>query len=468
MLIKNIQILKQRGNSVRIEGDRITAIGLLTRKPNEEIIDGNGRLLLPSLNDHHIHLLSYATANQSLACGPDQIRSEAELIKVLDEKSSSNYQSWIRGIGYHESVAGDIDKHWLDKHTNGVPTRIQHRSGRLWIINSATVSLLNSSISKLPKDVQVELPNNGRLFDNDHLLNLLTKTSLPNVVAASRELAGYGVTGINDMTPRNDCSTAKLFEKLQKRGELLQTVKLSGSIELTKAKAMLPPDGNIYIGSTKIHLKEVNLPQFTDLCQIISDSHESERGVAIHCVTELELVFALSAFREAGTKYGDRIEHASMVPPDIIHQLYDLDIQVVTQPNFIRERGAQYHSSIDKDQHSWLYRCRTYLKKNIKLAGGTDAPFGSANPWDAMKAAVDRTTRDDQVIGPNERLTPTQALNLFLGSLDEPAKPREIAIGEIADICLIDKTWEQLKSDLSQTNIKATFHKGKLIYNNID
>jgi len=47
---------------------------------------------------------------------------------------------WIRAVGYHDSVAGELDRDALDA-LNAVdpatPLRIQHRSGVLWILNSA-------------------------------------------------------------------------------------------------------------------------------------------------------------------------------------------------------------------------------------------------------------------------------------------------------------------------------------------
>ena len=46
-------------------------------------------------------------------------------------------QGWVRGIGYHESVAGMLDAADLDTMVDHRPVRIQHRSGRMWFLNSA-------------------------------------------------------------------------------------------------------------------------------------------------------------------------------------------------------------------------------------------------------------------------------------------------------------------------------------------
>lgn len=42
---------------------------------------------------------------------------------------------WFRGIGYHDSAAGSLEREWLDRFRPKRPIRIQHRSGRLWVLN---------------------------------------------------------------------------------------------------------------------------------------------------------------------------------------------------------------------------------------------------------------------------------------------------------------------------------------------
>ena len=56
---------------------------------------------------------------------------------------------WMRAVGYHESVAGDLDRWSLDELVRERPVRVQHRSGALWIVNSqalARLGLLDGSV----------------------------------------------------------------------------------------------------------------------------------------------------------------------------------------------------------------------------------------------------------------------------------------------------------------------------------
>ena len=327
---------------LRIRDGRIAALGKLS-PADEQVVDAEGACLLPALQDHHIHLASYAASLTSSVCGPPVVDSEEALIHQLDQADSDG--EWLRGVGYHESVAGDIDRHWLDAHGPDRPIRIQHRSGRLWIINTAGMAKVKENSSALGVAEKAALtPQDGRLFDLDELLGKVLGLSPPDMDAASRQLASYGVTAINDMTPGNGPETWRWFESLQREGALRQTVAMSGRASL----GGMAETGTLLVGARKIHLLDDQLPRFEELVDAIRAAHEAGRGVAVHCVTNTALVFTLSALQTAGSIPGDRIEHASVVEPDTMQLLRDVGAGVVTQPNFITERGGhllQRHTS---------------------------------------------------------------------------------------------------------------------------
>jgi predicted amidohydrolase YtcJ len=218
------------------------------------------------------------------------------------------------------------------------------------------------------------------------------------------------------------------------------------------------------VGETKVHLHESDLPDFYDLSQIIRTSHDDGRSVAIHCVTEVELVFALAALQEAGILPGDRLEHASVVPPAVLTKIRELDLSVVTQPNFVLERGDAYLVDIPEHEHAWLYRCQTLMQNNIPVAFGTDLPFGNPDPWVAMRAATMRQTASGEILGLEERITPEEALRCFLGRLESPTRIRGMNIGEPADLCLLDSPWQVVRLELKSTRVQTTIRDGQVIY----
>jgi len=365
---------------------------------------------------------------------------------------------WLRGVGYHASVAGEIDRHWLDRCVPHVPVRIQHRSGRLWILNSRALNLLGDL-----SDSPLEKHNGeftGRLYDADTWLRQRAGNAAIDVRAASRQLASYGIASFTDTTHSNTLATAGYFAELQQRDDLLQDVLLMGDASLDA----MPAIGRLRRGAHKVHLHENDLPEIESFCGLIRDSHAAGRPVAVHCVTLTELIFTLNVFAEAGTAAGDRIEHAAIAPPEVVRHLAELKLRVVTQPNFIAERGDAYLQDVDAADVPWLYRLKGFLNAGIAVAAGSDAPFGNANPWLAMQAAVTRRTRGGNIVGAAEAVSPETALQLFCGDPLLPgAGESRIAIGAPADLLLLSQSWRDVREQLATARVVATIKNGAVI-----
>ena len=99
-----------------------------------------------------------------------------------------------------------------------------------------------------------------------------------------------------------------------------------------------------------------------------------------------------------------------------------------------------------------------------RSAAATDAPYGPADPWRAMAAAVDRRTAAGVVLGSDERIAARRALDLFLGPPDAPAgPPRRIEVGAAADLCVLDRPLADALEDLAAVRVTATLVAGRLV-----
>lgn len=460
MLIRNTEIWGAGVCNLRIIKGRIAAMGALSSHDGEDVLDAHGGALLPGLHDHHIHLAALAAKRGSLLCGPPEVTDLAALAKRLSLPGTG----WLRGIGYHESVAGMLDAATLDRLVPDRPIRIQHRSGRMWFFNSAG---LDAILARAAPPPGLERDNGcftGRLFDEDNWLRTALAGKPPAFEEVSAELAAYGITGITDMSPANDPLMARHFATEQDKGALVQRCLLAGSLSLTATETT----SKLAIGPAKLHLHEADLPCYDDAVAFMRDAHQQDRAVAIHCTTETELVFALSALEEAGPRRGDRIEHASIAPDHLVDEIARLGLCVVSQPHFISERGDQYRSAIEAATLPHLYRLRAFLEAGATLAGGSDAPFGSADPWAAMAAAVRRQTRDGHAIGGDEALSPEEAIRLFLADPTDLSQQRRIETGAPADLCLLDRPWAEARTRLSAADVRCTLIDGVVVHNRVD
>lgn len=445
---------------VRIADDRIAAIGELSPQAGETMIEAAGGALLPGLQDHHLHLYATAAAQASVQCGPPAVHDVAALAAALRTADAALPSGeWLRGVGWHESVGGELDRRWLDAVLPARPARIQHRSGRMWLLNSAALAQLEQGADD---PLQREAGRaTGRLYDADAWLRSRLGGRRPSLTALSRRLAARGVVGVTDTSHDNGPDTFAALAAAQQRGELLQALCVMGDASLD-AVASQP---GLLRGARKFHLHDHELPEFDALCADIRAAHAADRGVAFHCVTRTDLAFALAALAESGVRAGDRIEHASVTPPELLAQIRELGLVVVTQPGFVAARGDAYLREVDAVDQPWLYRLRGFLDAGVPLAGSSDAPYGEADPWVAMAAAVSRRSATGQALGLDEALSPEQALALFTAPLEAPGlAASQIEAGTVADLCLLRQPWGRARADLAAVEVRLCLRAGQLLH----
>ena len=154
-----------------------------------------------------------------------------------------------------------------------------------------------------------------------------------------------------------------------------------------------------------------------------------------------------------------------MAPPDGVERLSALGLCVVTQPNFILERGDVYATDVEAGDRPWLYRGEGFLDGGVALGGGTDAPFGDPDPWRAIRAAVDRRSRGGRLFEPREALAPERALALFTSPAGAPGgPPRRLTVGAPADLCLLDRPWVDARKKLSSQAVRTTICAGRVAF----
>jgi predicted amidohydrolase YtcJ len=389
--------------------------------------------------------------------GPPAVRRVDELRRVLRTAPGSG---WIRAVGYHERVAGELDREVLDVLEDVRPVRVQHRSGAMWVLNSAACRAIGlSDDGAHPPGVELdELGRpNGRLHRLDDWLRArLPADAPPDVAGFGLQLARWGVTGVTDATPYR--SIAELIT-LAHTG-IVQRLHAMGGLEL--ADSPRPPE--LGPAPVKVIVTDHELPALDVLVAGFRKAHEAGRPVAVHCVTRVGLVLALAAWDDAGSFEGDRIEHGSVVPVELMPAIAGHGLTVVTQPSFVAERGDDYLVDVDAEDKGDLYRCKSLQDATIAVAGSTDAPFGHPDPWRAITAAIERRTPAGVVLGGSEAVTGQDALDLFLGAPDAPGGPiRRVAVGRPADLVLLDRPLSAALAEPRSDHVIATFVGGDLV-----
>ncbi|EME67338.1 hypothetical protein G352_00597 [Rhodococcus ruber BKS 20-38] len=460
LLLRNVGLLTGRCD-VAVRDGRITAIGAGLDADGAEVIDGRGGALLPGLHDHHLHLHALAADAASVRCGPPHVRTPAELARALDAAPGDG---WIRGVGYVETVAGLLDAAALDLLHARRPVRLQHRSGALWVLNSAAAALAGLDSAHHPGVERNDAGHpTGRVWRADPWLREhLPATRPPPLDAVGADLARFGITGVTDATPDLPPDSLKALVHAHTTGVLPQRLHLLG-VPLGEDPDERPD--TVTTGPYKIVLADSEPPDFEALSDTVRRAHAHGRPVAVHCVSREALLLLLAVFDEVGTRFGDRIEHGALIPAESIPELRRHRLCIVTQPGFLTHRGDDYLDRVDPRDLPDLYRCRSLLDAGAPLAMSSDAPYGPLDPWAVIAAATDRSAPTGDAVGAQEALTAAEALDRYLSPLDGPGGgPRRVQVGTPADLVLLDRPLTDTLTAPSAEFVRYTVIRGDVRY----
>lgn len=415
LVIRNARASTGTPLSIGIRDGRIAALGSAAEGTGPEI-DGCGLTAGPGLHDHHLHLLATAARMHSIDLAG--CRNTGEIVARLRGSGGAGSE-WVRAIGYDERIAGLPDRDTLDTWLADRPLRIQDRTGACWLLNGKAVERLGAPPFPACVERDADGRPTGRIRRGDAWLRERIGGSAPSLGPLGRRLAQWGVTGVTDAGASNGPAEAALLA-----GAMAQRLILMGS------EALGAGDGYA-LGPVKLLFDESDLPPVAAIASRIAAARALGRNVAAHCVTLGELVVYLEALTHGGgAQAGDRIEHGSVIPASLIPDIMAAGLIVVTQPNFIHDRGDRYRTELDAGELEDLYRLGSLLDSGVAVLGGSDAPYGDPNPWIALRAATGRRTRGGTIIGASEAIDRAKALSLY--------QPQPLAAGSPADLILYD------------------------------
>jgi predicted amidohydrolase YtcJ len=447
MLIRDAEVDGRRVDIACSDG-LVTAVGTALDDTGHDVVEAKGAALLPGLHDHHLHLAAMAAARHSVRCGPPDVRDRAELVDALNPPG----HGWVRALGYHESVAGPLDRDRLDEMCPLRPLRVQHRSGALWMCNSVALDRLGISDHL-----------DGRLWRRDDWLAdrlAADPTARPDLDFRSvgADLARLGITGVTDATPDVDERALDTLTDAVTSGAIPQRVMLLGAADDVTSTVFAN-------GPRKIVLADSGLPDYDELRDAVADAHKADRAVAVHCVSAAAAALFVAALDDIGAIGGDRMEHGAVLDDAIVARLVELGVAVVTQPSFVHERGDDYLRDMDSIEQPLLYRYATLRVAGLCVAPSSDAPYADVDPWRAITNARERRSTTGRVIGPAERVSTDVGLQGYLSDPTAPGRtPRRIRIGSPADLCLLDVPLHTMLDAPAAGHVRMTVVRGEVVY----
>jgi predicted amidohydrolase YtcJ len=152
-------------------------------------------------------------------------------------------------------------------------------------------------------------------------------------------------------------------------------------------------------------------PELTDL---VGDLDARGFQVCIHAQGDRAIETVLGAYAAVlagspGNPRRHRIEHGGALSGPLVTRAARLGIVVASQPGFLSLLGDGFAEALPA-QSGRLYPFASWRRAGIVTAGSSDAPVITADPLLGIRDAVLRRTATGRVLGPQERLSATDAL----------------------------------------------------------
>jgi predicted amidohydrolase YtcJ len=419
---------------------RIASVEPEGAAPRGRVIEVGGALVIPGLHDPHLHLLSLARERESLILPPEIRGWDAIATLAKGRAAELPAGRWLRVRRFDPwTMTGDQvpDRAALDAIASDRPIRLQHRNLRLDVLN--TEALRRCGLD----EPTGQLHQLGSLISDpsDHP----SPTELRELVAAaSADLLAAGVTSIADAGAHNGSAELDLLAGLADEGVVRQRL-------WTMVSALKLRDGEVgdFDPARVRHAKLEAVEARLDLDGMLEAGAAARRaglGVAIHATSSAEIAAALAVIESLPPgPVPDRIEHASVAPPETVQAVAASGAAVVANPALVLEGGDQYRAEFDPAELPDLHRLASWRDAGVPLSLASDAPVTVATGTAMLAAATERRTASGTEFVPAERLGPQAALDAAtlapaalvghptLGRI-EPGAPADLVVLDTPDL----------------------------------
>lgn len=491
---------KNRMNSVLvISGDTIVARG------GEELIDQcpvgakktnmEGKFLLPSFTDAHIHLLNYAFALEHVNV---ETKTKAEALERVRERcANAKPGEWVIGNGWqHNDWGGWLPTRVeLDAISPRNPVYLHGKSLHVGWANSLAISA--AGVNQNTVD-----PENGRIVRDSHgvatgiflesAMQILEKAIPAKSIDQSRQalnnafkqLHKFGITSVHDFDYKLAFQTYQAMDVDDELG--VRVVKSVPVDMLDHAVGLGLRSGfgskKLRVGAVKLFMDGALGPRTAAMIQpyegesdntgiLNMDTEEFVEigkkaiggglSITAHAIGDMANHVLLDGFntlnrlaeKENLGSFRHRIEHVQLLHNEDVPRLAALGITASMQPIHAisdMEAAEKFWGGRARYSYAW----RSQLEQGAELIFGSDAPVESPNPFWGIYAATRREKLDAPGSGawiPEETISLTQALKAYT---EAPARAGyfdgvvgRLEPGYAADLITLDKNPFDLKPE---------------------
>ncbi|WP_234983443.1 amidohydrolase [Demequina sp. NBRC 110053] len=455
-------------NARMIAGARPTAIrvrdGLVVDRDAEgrpdEVVDLEGRWVMPGLWDHHVHFTQWAIVRRRLDLSAATSAAGAAQIVAARLRAEISMHEPLIGYGYRDAM-------WDDEATAAALDEVAPRRPVVILSGDMHACWVNTAARD-----RYGLPTAGVLREDDAFgLQMRLERAAPGdedlaITEAAVAAAARGVVGIVDLEMAHNLAgwtermsrglyalrvrsgfyPAELDERIEAGWRTGDTVPGTGGL-LTIGPLKLITDGSLNTRTAYCHdhylpLRDTRgvLTVSPELCETLLERATAHGfTVAVHAIGDAAVTHALDAFAATGAQ--GTIEHAQLVSDDDLARFADLGVAASVQPEHLwDDRDATERFWPDRASRAFPFAA--LLHSGARLLLGSDAPVAPLDPWRGIAASVHRSADDREPWHPQHSLERREALEAAVGG------SVELHDGRVADLAVVDA--DPLTCDLDE------------------
>lgn len=520
---ETVEALAVRNGRILAAGDKESVAKFVG--PETQQVDLGGRTLMPAFVDGHGHFTFYAVLSDGLnvsspPAGP--MKNHEEIIEALRTRIAENeipQGQTVFGWGYDDSLLAEgmhPDRDTLDRASTDHPIVLLHVSGHLAAANTRALESVGytAETPNPPGGVIRRRPEsqepNGVLEETAAmpLLGQLMQGSLDEKIEqlaqAQQGVLARGITTVQDGATAPEAYAllsaaadrgvfeidvvalpmAESYDRLAAQGPLRldyrNRLKVGGFKQILdgspqgktayfRAPYTVPPHGQgpDYRGYPRMEQAAVNrtFRRFADL-GIPLYTHANGDASADMYVEALEKAMA---GRDEVPALNVMI-HA----PLVLQEHLDVMKKYGAVPSFFTAHvfyWGDFHrdSVMGPERASHLSPTRWAQDRDLLFNLHTDTPIVPYDPFMLVWCAVERKTRSDQVLGPDQRLTVHEALRAVTynpaWAYGEADQKGTLTPGKLADMILVSENpYSVDPSRLPEIETLATWKEGRLAW----
>ena len=492
-----------------------------------EIIDLNGKTMLPGFIDAHSHFsmaMRIATRTDLSSPPVGDVSSISDIVKKLKTRRDSRNISkgeWIVGWGYDQDQLEESrhpNRYDLDEEFPDHPVYLLHASGHMSVVNSKALEILG--LTQESNDPQggkiIRMPNSrepsGLLQEAasavaGNALPQPTQGELDSLLEEVQNLyASHGITTAQDGLL--DPNAFNFLEESGKSGHLKIDIEVLASFQhaekwLTTYKDRFGKNVNglkltgikiVSDGSPQGKTAFFSQPYLTDvpgcthsckgistvtqeqLDQLIKITYNHGIQTYVHCNGDGSIDMLLEAHEKnkdewKGDNSGPRtvVIHSQFVRNDQLDKYAEYGFVPSFFTNHAFFWGDVHMDNLGQERANFLSPLKTAISKGIVATNHTDYIVTPLSQLFLVSTAVNRKSRSGRVVGPNERISPLEALKAITINAAYQHRVEDIKgsikVGKLADFVILNQNPLEVANDkIQDIKVLKTIKEGKVIY----